>query len=359
MDAEAGFSTERYYDAQIEAFEDHLRAGTEQVIEFGGKPFGDYHASRVLPGYDPDIKAAILQQLRATLEPVKLVMAVHAKDILGAPDGRQPAQRIRGDSGLRYDNEVLRLIDQAAGTFGLDIDGVVITAVPSEMSTQNEDYLGDYMQRLAQYVGCVRKLGAISLYPYVPAELVQEVLTASEPLSKPDESVIVLSPGGGSGKFGVCVTEIAHKLQAGRNPNFTKFETFPVFNLPPSHPLNLAFLAATADLPNALVRLENGQTNYDKDQGNLYLMQTLLTHYPATPSPLHTFREPTDMGVNVVERGITDESVVAAACSNEIQRRLGRYQTEHARGEIDELAVARLQEYIGWLMRGDAEPATR
>lgn len=352
-----GFNTEQYFDAQMNAFESHLESGSEQVIEFGGKPFGDYHAARVLPGYDPDIKASILQRLRADLAPVKMVMAVHAKDILAAPDGRQPARRIRGDSGLRYDDEVTRLVNQAADEFGLPIDYVVITAAPSDMSAQNADYLDGYTQRLAEHVPSVRRLGAIALYPFLSVESVREALTAAEPLTAAEESMIVVSPGGGSGKFGVCVTEIAHKLQAGRNPNFTKFETFPVFNLAPDHPLNLAFLAATADLPNVLLTLENGLTNYDKDHENLRLLQVLLSHYRALPSPLHNFQQPTDMGVNVVEQGIIDHEAVANACSEEITRRLTRYQAEHARGDIDHVTIARLEQYIGRLARVDTEQA--
>lgn len=327
------------------AFSRKLRHGDHQVIEFGGKPFGDHHVERVLPGYDPDIKARILQDLSVDLGSVSIAMTVNAKDILHAPDGRRVRQRIRGDSGLRYDDEAIRLARQARDEFNIPVDRVVLAALPQVLSAQNEDYIANYKQRLVTEGLGVRSIRAIAGYPYLGTDSVRETLTQDMPVSNADHLIIV-SPGGGSGKFGVAITQIAHFLASGDNPNFVKFETFPVFHLPVEHPLNVAFLAATADLPNELIETASGATNYDKDVQNLALLRGLMSHYRHLDSPLHEFREPTDMGVNTIESGIRDEGLVAQACMAEIARRLNRYKNELKRGDESPEAVARVEEYL-------------
>jgi uncharacterized protein (UPF0371 family) len=242
MSVEA-FDTNKYYEAQMSVFLDRLERGDDKVVEFGGKPFGDQHAARVLPGYDSDIKAYILRDLAYELGDTTIAMSLHAQDILAQPDGRRVARRIRGDSGLHYDEEVLRLIDQAATDFGLPINTVVLTALPSQLSPENKEYINAYIGRLKQACLNVKTIGLIDSYPLVDVNKIANTLTADEPIANTD-NLIVISPGGGSGKFCVAISEIAHKLKCGKNPNFVKFETFPVFTLPIDHPLNVAFLAA-------------------------------------------------------------------------------------------------------------------
>ena len=343
------FDTAKYYEKQITAFMDRLDEGDMQVIEFGGKPFGDYHASRVLPGYDPDIKARILQDLHRTLGNVSMTLVLNARDVISPPDGRRIAQRIRGDSGLRYDNELIRLVDQARDDFDLPIESVTLTSVPIGMSESNQEYIDNYRERLDTYGLSVRAVDYIPGYPLLDAKTIESTLTQFEPNSEQDQSLIILSPGGGSGKFCVAVTEIAHKLKRGGNPNFIKFETFPVFHLEPDHPLNIAFLAATADLPNVLLSTPGGKTNYDKDLQNLAILQTLMTHYAQLDSPLHRFNEPTDMGVNVIEAGIIDEAGVNKACLLEILRRIERYAREAEAGDEDPDTAGRARLYLGSL----------
>ena len=324
------------------AFEAKLGAGDRQVIEFGGKPFGDHHAERVLPGYEADIKGLILQQLCRSLGDVSLAMSLHAQDVLHAPNGRRVSQRIRGDSGLHYDDEVVRLADQARDEFDLPLDTVVLTALPTELTPENEDYVGTYTERLEEEGLTVKTVTAHRGYPLLDVGTVHETLTQDEQITDKNH-LIVVSPGGGSGKFGVAVTQIAHLLQQGNNPNFVKFETFPVFSLKPSHPLNIAFLAATNDLPNELIVTAGGKTNYDKDEQNLSILRSLMTHYPELDSPLHAFEEPTDMGVNVIEEGIVDDEAVREACNEEVVRRIVRYKREQGRGEERPETVARTE----------------
>lgn len=332
----------------MEAFRERMQSGEEQVIEFGGKPFGDYHASRVLPGYDPDVKARILQDLTAELGTgaVTIAMSLHAQDVLLSPDGRRISRRIRGDSGLRYDDEVISLVDQARSRFDLPVHSVVLSSLPKNLSAQNEDYVGAYTERLEAEGLTVKTIHRIEGYPFLSVGSVGETLARNGRPSDTDH-MIVISPGGGSGKFGVAVTDIAHKLRGGGNPNFVKFETFPVFGLPVEHPLNLAFLAATADLPNELTRTTCGKTNYDKDVQNLGIVKTLMMEHPELESPLHEFSEPTDMGVNVIESGIVDEQLVTQACHEEIARRIQRYKSERASGDETTQTLMRTQQYLG------------
>jgi uncharacterized protein (UPF0371 family) len=347
MVAMQAFNTELYRILQLEAFRDRIPYGEPTLVEFGGKPFGDYHASRVLPGYDPDVKAGIIRDVYSELSSRALggaviTIAVHAKDILLPPDGRRPGARIRGDYGITYDQEVLRMTDEARSLHNIPISNVAITSLPGQLSHQNAELLGVFKQALKQDFDVVRTLPEIDRYPDIhPGKVVGE-LTKADPISSAKTSELVVSPGGGSGKFSVAVTGIAHKLLSGLNPHYIKFETFPVFHLPVNHPLNIAFLAATVDLGNELVLLENGETNYDKDVGNFRLLKTLLSQFPSTPSPMNDFELPTDMGVNVIEKGIVNHDAVARACNAEVARRRARYEGEVASGYENPSILSRM-----------------
>lgn len=347
------FDTERYYSNQVEEFSKRIGDGTVQVIEFGGKPFGDYHASRVLPGYEPDIKGRILKELSQSLGNVTITLALHAQDVIAPPDGRRINQRIRGDSGLRYDDEVLRLTEEARNRFKLPIESVTLTSLPATISAENQEYIDMYTERLKEHDLDVSVINRIPGYPHLDPESVDQTLTQFKPVSEADQHIIVASPGGGSGKFSVAVTEIAHKLKAGQNPNFTKFETFPVFNLEQNHPLNVAFLAATADLPNELSVTLSGKTNYDKDVENLSILKSLIKKYPHVDSPLRNYREPTDMGVNVIETGITDDDAIKEACFQEIKRRIERYSKEFSSGDESYDTVTRTTGYLDAMANSD------
>lgn len=323
-----GFDSDHYFVEQMLEFRERIPQSGITIIEFGGKPFGDYHASRVLPGYEPDLKAEIIQSLVHELGATSLVFAINARDILDMPDGRRISRRIRGDSSLTYDEELFRITDQAREEFDLPVSDAVLTVVPANMTEQNKDFLGNYTERLCGYFDGVHQLPMIDGYPNdILPPTITENLTQAPSISS-GRNMIVMSPGGGSGKFSVALAEIAHNLQQGEVPTFIKFETFPVFSLPMNHPLNQAFLAATADLPNELTELTNGMTNYDKDVQNLMLLQQLISLFPELDTSRLRFEQPTEMGVNVIERGITDENLVSRACREEIKRRIKRYTQE-------------------------------
>lgn len=343
--ASESFDTDRYYECQMQAFSDRFSKGDTQIIEFGGKPFGDYHAERVLPGYDPDIKGYILQDIVHELGDTCIAMSLHAQDVLSKPDGRRLNKRIRGDTGLHYDDEVIRLVSEARERFELPLDTVVISALSKNLSESNHEFLENYKARLDLEGIAVKNIDYIKNYPFIDVNNIVPSLTKNQNIAGTD-NLIVLSPGGGSGKFGVAITEIAHQLELGKNPNFVKFETFPVFKLPIDHSLNLAFLAATADLPNELIVTDSGQTNYDKDLQNFTLLRSLISHFPDLESPLKDFIEPTDMGVNQIEKGIICMKSVESACSKEIARRLIRYKNENSRGYEDITTIERTQNYL-------------
>ena len=339
---ETAFNTAAYREAQVNAFSQNIPDARPTIIEFGGKPFGDYHASRVLPGYDPDVKAGIIRDVhselsRRTIGGTCITIAVHAKDILSPPDSRRPAARIRGDYGITYDAELFRMTGEARQVHRIPIANVAITSTPRKLSPQNEEMIGEFRKKLDQEFDTVRILPEIDDYPYVPQSKVVSELTQAQPIAAIPQSELIVSPGGGSGKFSVAVTELAHKLNQGESPHYIKFETFPVFHMPPRHPLNRAFIAATVDLKNELVELDNGLTNYDKDVGNFSLLQTLLKAFPNVKTPMRFFENPTDMGVNVIETGIRDEVAVAEACRVEVERRIARYTREVDEGK--ELAI--------------------
>lgn len=341
-DLSVGFDTDRYFSEQMTAFTERIANTATNVIEFGGKPFGDYHASRVLPGYDPHVKADIIRCLINELgDRTELVFAVNALDILASPDGRRTAKRIRGDSGLTYDDEIFRIADQADREFDIQVNNVALSVVPQHPSEQNKDFIGDYRERLSMVFSSIHLLPQIEGYPSsIAPEDTVAALTQAPPIAE-GNNLVVLSPGGGSGKFSVAVSEIAHALKAGCPPNFIKFETFPVFSLSPAHPLNRAFLAATADLSNELITLENGLTNYDKDVQNLGLLHQLIHQFPDLDTSGIQFEQPTDMGVNVIDVGITDEQVVSQACTAEIDRRIRRYRREYLAGNETKVTLDR------------------
>lgn len=326
-----GFNNLRYLEFQIKAFQNHLSITKgPDYIEFGGKPFDDHHASRVLPGYNPDNKAHILKALNPL---VKIVMVVNAKDILPAPYGRTLKGRIRGDSGLRYDQETIRLINRAR-ELGFNIDHVVLSVTPVIQNQVVKDKISEFRHLLSQinvdlFIHYEKKL--------YPSESFfsdsQNPFELDEPITKPNENLLVFSPGGGSGKFGVILSELYRSLKRGENPSFIKFETFPVYNLNSNHPLNLAYEAATADLGNKVIRLGKNRSNYDKDVENFKLLKKVYSLFEKQKNLIHTMESPIDMGINQIEKGIVDEKEVKEACRQEIIRRIDRYQNEVNSGD--------------------------
>lgn len=337
-----GFDNESYLENQIRAFHNRIDSmpDADLIVEFGGKPFGDHHAARVLPGYHIDNKANIIRHLQQECNS-KIAMVVNARDIFHPPEGRTFSGRVRGDSGLRYDFETIRLIQEANEVHDIKIDGAVIAVMPRSISGMNLARIEQFSKELYKQIGvnpCV--CYEIPGYPDVSCianEKITEGFIDNDTIADPGRNLILLSPGGGSGKFGVVISEIYKKLTVGVPVAFAKFETFPVFELASDHPLNLAFIAATADLANHLVSLEQG-TNYDKDSENFQLLVELVQRLSDSKGYISAMKSQFDFSINVIETGITDEQIVFKAAYREIQNRLLRYQKEYILG-IEKLST--------------------
>lgn len=344
-----GFSTKKYLDVQREKFTEALSKGSGKpaFLEFGGKPFSDHHAERVMPGYGPECKAEILREV---VKLADVVMVVNSLDILMQPDGRKPQGRIRGDSGLIYDKETLRLLDDAHKR-QIPINKVVLAVTPKEMTSENRKRIDAFRHDLQKMSVSLLTHFGIASYPDVQIlEQGENPFKDNDPVRIDDGNLVVVSPGGGSGKFGVLLSEMYRALMIGQTPNYVKFETFPIYELEAHHALNLAFEAATADLGNKVldIRGEHQQktgvfrTSYDKDIENFALLSKLFEVFGKTEELSH-MKDPVDMGINRVVDGITDMEVVIAACRREIVARILRYQAELANGmeEIGTVDAAR------------------
>ena len=308
-----GFDNEKYISMQSQKILERIgRFGDKLYLEFGGKLFDDYHASRVVPGFLPDTKINMLSQLKDSAE---IILAIFSGDI--------ERNKIRSDNDIGYDREVLRLID-AFRSRDLYVSGVVITRY------------SDKQPAVDSFAGQLERLGVrvyrhypIEGYPKNPKFIVSdEGFGRNDYIETTRPLVVVTAPGPGSGKLAVCLSQIYQEFRRGVRAGYAKFETFPVWNLPLNHPVNLAYEAATIDLddmnmidPFHLEAYGVSTVNYNRDVESFPVLNTIFTHiYGESP-----YKSPTDMGVNMIGNCITDDAVVCAAARQEIIRRY--YQT--------------------------------
>ena len=303
-----GFDSEKYIRLQSQ----HIRERIEQFggklyLEFGGKLFDDYHASRVLPGFAPDNKIKMLLELRDQAE---VVIAINAQDI--------EKNKRRGDLGITYDTDVMRLID-IFRDFGLYVGSIALTQYAEQPSA-------------AVFEKRMTKLG-LKVYrhysiPNYPSDL--KLVVSDEGYGRNDyikttrSLVVVTGPGPGSGKMATCLSQLYHEHKRGVKAGYAKFETFPIWNLPLKHPVNLAYEAATADLndvnmidPFHLEAYGETTVNYNRDVEIFPVLRTIFERiYGECP-----YKSPTDMGVNMVGMSISDDEVCREASRQEIIRR--------------------------------------
>ena len=325
-----GFDNDKYIQMQSEHIAERIgKFDNKLYLELGGKLFDDYHASRVLPGFKPDSKIMMLRRLSDRAE---IIIAVSAVDI--------EKNKIRGDLGITYDDEVIRLIRAFQG-LGFYVSGVVITQYAGQF---NVDLL---KRRLAA-------LGMPTYYHYpikgypndVPLIVSDEGYGRNDYIETTRPLVIVTAPGPGSGKMATCLSQLYHEYKRGVRAGYAKFETFPIWNLPLKHPVNLAYEAATADLqdvnmidPFHLETYGERAVNYNRDVEAFPLLAATLGKIMGE-CPYHS---PTDMGVNMAGYCITDDEVVSKASLDEIIR---RYYTSKCRALQlleDEETVAKIE----------------
>lgn len=306
--ARPGFDNEKYSRLQSECIRERIAGfGGKLYLEFGGKLFDDFHASRVLPGFKPDSKINMLLHLKDDAE---IVIVINSGDI--------EKNKVRGDLGITYDMDVLRLID-AFRDYGLYVGSVVLTQFAGQASAEA------YQKKLEGLGLKVYRHYTIPGYPAnLPLIVSDEGFGKNEYIETQKSLVVVTAPGPGSGKMATCLSQLYHDNKRGIKAGYAKFETFPIWNLPLKHPVNLAYEAATADLndvnmidPFHLEAYGKTTVNYNRDVEVFPVLNAMFEQILGE-SP---YKSPTDMGVNMVGSCIVDDDTVRAAANQEIIRR--------------------------------------
>ena len=314
-----GFDNDKYVRMQSEKIRERIALfGGKLYLEFGGKLFDDYHASRVLPGFRPDSKVRMLMEMRDDAE---IIIVISANDI--------ERNKRRGDLGITYDEDTLRLIDAFRGC-GLYVGSVVLTHFSGQSAAEK------FQRRLEQLGIRVYRHYIIPDYP----EDIQ-LIVSDEGFGKNDyivtsrSLVVVTAPGPGSGKMATCLSQLYHENKRGVRAGYAKFETFPIWNLALSHPVNIAYEAATVDLddvnmidPYHLEAYGVTTVNYNRDVEIFPVLNAMFERiYGQSP-----YKSPTDMGVNMAGNCICDDEVCRAAARREIVRRYYETACNHIKG---------------------------
>ena len=325
-----GFDNKKYLLMQSTNIQERINAfGDKLYLEFGGKLFDDYHASRVLPGFEPDSKIKMLLKLKDVAE---ILVVISANDII--------KNKYRSDLGITYDADVIRLIDIFKSK-GLFVGSVVMTMY------QPQPAVDGFIKRLETLGVTVYKHYAIEGYP----SDVQKIVSAdgygkNEYVPTSRKLVIVTAPGPGSGKMATCLSQLYHENLRGVKAGYAKFETFPIWNLPLSHPVNVAYEAATADLadvnmidPYHMEAYQSLAVNYNRDVEIFPVVSAMLERILGY-SP---YKSPTDMGVNMAGFCIVDDDVCRKASNAEIIRRYYVAQCDARRGRVAKEVVSKLE----------------
>jgi uncharacterized protein (UPF0371 family) len=326
-----GFNNENYLKEQTRAILERVEKFDDKLyLEFGGKLLFDYHASRVLPGFDPNVKMRLLQQLKDRAD---ILLCIYAGDI--------ERKKVRADFGITYDVDALKLIDDLRG-WELDVVGVVITRFDNQPSAKV------FKNRLERSGIKVYTHRYTKGYPTdIDLIVSEEGYGANEYIKTEKPLVIVTGPGPGSGKLATCLSQMYHDHKNGIKSGFAKFETFPIWDLPLKHPVNVAYEAATADIgdfnlidPFHLETYRKTAVNYNRDVEIFPVLKRILEKLTGAHS---MYQSPTDMGVNRASCGIISDKKVTKAAKQEIVRRYFRYNCEYVMGLVDKDAVQRVE----------------
>jgi len=326
-----GFDDSAYMEKQTEQIVKRVEQFNHKLyLEFGGKLFDDYHAARVLPGFNVNGKILLLEGLK---EKTEIIICINAADI--------EKNKIRADLGITYDMDVLRLIDNVR-SMGLYISSIVITLYKDQPSA---DMFKNKLELRGEKV-YIHKL--TKGYPTNVDLVVSELGYGANPYIETTRPlVVVTAPGPGSGKMATCLSQIYHEHERGMNAGYAKFETFPIWNLPLNHPVNLAYEAATADLndvnaidPYHLETYGKTAVNYNRDIEVFPIVKNILTKIMGTEK---VYQSPTDMGVNMAGFCITDDEMVKEAAKQEIVRRYFKTWCCYKEGRVGIGAVEKLE----------------
>lgn len=325
-----GFDANKYIEEQSKFILERINAGNSErlYLEFGGKLVHDKHAMRVLPGFDENAKIKLLQKMKDQAE---IIICIFAGDIM--------TNKTRQDFGITYDLEVLRLIDTFR-KYDLSINSVVITRY------EDQPAVNMFINKLNRRGITTYKHTFTKGYPTDVETIVSDEGYGANPrieVTKP--LVVVTGPGGGSGKLATCLSQLYHDYKLGKKVRYAKFETFPIWNLPLKHPVNVAYEAATADLKDVnmidsfhLEAYGEKAVNYNRDLEVFPVVKRIIEKITGEEAE---YKSPTDMGVNRVGFSITDDEMVKEAAKHEIIRRYFLAKCDYKKGKIDEEALDR------------------
>jgi len=331
LTARIGFDNEKYLREQTAAILDRVAQHQNKLyLEFGGKILYDMHASRVLPGFDPNVKMRLLQMLK---DQADILLCIYAGDI--------ERKKVRADFGITYDVDAMKLIDDLA-EWGVAVNGVVITRFENQPSARV------FKNKLQRRGLRVYTHGFTKGYPTDIETIVSDAgYGANEPIETHKPLVVVTGPGPGSGKLATCLSQLYHDWRRGLKAGYAKFETFPIWNIPLKHPVNAAYEAATADLrdfnlvdPFHLEAHNQVAINYNRDVEVFPVLRRILEKITGCAA---VYKSPTDMGVNRAGFGIVDDGAVREAARQELIRRYFRYHCEYAMGLCDKETVERAE----------------
>jgi len=324
------FDNELYLAEQSEAIVERMReVGGKLHLEFGGKLLYDYHAARVLPGFDPNVKMRLLQKLASQTE---IILCVYAGDI--------DRRKVRADFGITYDADTFKLIDDLRER-GLDVRAVVITRFEGQPAAET------FRNKLERRGITVYTHRPIPGYPADVTRVVSDDGYGANPYIETDAPLVVVNaPGPNSGKMGTCLSQVYHEHRRGVRTGYAKFETFPIWNMPLRHPVNAAYEAATAELhdvnmidPFHLEAYDKRSVNYNRDIEAFPLLKRILEKITGNSM----YQSPTDMGVNRAGFAIIDDDAAKEAGKREIVRRYFRYACDEVLGLEDGSAVRRIE----------------
>lgn len=330
-----GFDTDKYIKHQSIAVKNILKKTHDKLyIEFGGKLIQDKHCARVLPGYREDAKIELIKKL---CEKEELVFVVSAKDILRG--------RIRGDFKTTYDDETLRTIKEF-NKRGLKIKHVAISLL------QKNEPIAEEIQMFEQKLQR-RKITTYRFFEiknYQAKESLLKNLEINPFINIANKLILIISPGG-SGKFGICLNQLYYEMLDKKTPRYLKFETFPVHDLPIEHPLNLAYMSASADFYNIVMKdKRHGKaTSYNRDLENYELLNFLAKKFEKYGKYLLELSSAANMGINMLSKGIINDEIVQKEAAAEIARRLIRYKFEVQQGKEDIKTLNRVKKIITML----------
>ena len=317
-----GFDNKKYVKIQSEKIKERFKLFDKLYLEVGGKLFDDSHAARILPGFKNDVKISMFKELKDDLE---IIYCINANDI--------ERNKIRGEYGITYDNEVMKLISKSK-KMGFLVNSVVITLYKNQISVD------EFIKKLNRH-GIKTYIHTFTKgYPTDVDTIVSEEGYGANPYIETTKKLILVNaPGPGSGKLATCLSQLYHENRRGVNAGYAKFETFPVWNLPIKHPVNIAYEAATADLkdvnmidPFHLEKYKKTAVNYNRDIETFPILKSILSKV----CKKDIYYSPTDMGVNMIGFCITNNEVVEEASKKEIVRRYYNEKNKFMMGLCDE-----------------------